>query len=97
MSRYVALINWTDQGVRAAKDTVKRQQQTDAAFAKMGVKLETVLWTQGRYDLVAILEAPDDETVAASMLTLGGSGNVRSETLRAFSAEEMQGVLQRLG
>ncbi len=97
MPRYVALMNWTDQGVRSAKDSVKRRQQAEAAFAKMGVTLETVLWTQGRYDLVAILEAPDDATVAAVMLTLGGQGNLRTETLRAFTGEEMEGVLGRLG
>ena len=97
MPRYVALMNWTDQGVRSAKDTVKRRQQAETAFAKMGITLETVLWTQGRYDLVGIMEAPDDATVAAAMLTLGGQGNLRTETLRAFTAEEMEGVLGRLG
>jgi len=97
MPRYVALMNWTDQGVRTAKDTVKRRQQAEAAFAKMGITLETVLWTQGRYDLVAILEAPDDATVAAAMLTMGGQGNLRTETLRGFTGEEMAGVLGRLG
>ncbi len=97
MSRYVALLNWTDQGVRTAKDSLQRQRQAEAAFAQMGVRLETVLWTQGRYDLVAVAEAPDDETMAAAMLTLAGAGNVRSETLRAFTAEEVGTVLGKLG
>jgi len=97
MPRYVALMNWTDQGVRSAKDSLKRRQQAEESFAKMGITLETVLWTQGRYDLVGIMEAPDDATVAAAMLNLGGQGNLRTETMRAFSAEEMEGVLGRLG
>ena len=97
MPRYVALLNWTDQGVRTAKDSRQRQRQSEAAFAQVGVRLETVLWTQGRYDLVALAEAPDDETMAAAMLSLAGAGNVRSETLRAFDAEEMGTVLGKLG
>lgn len=97
MPRYVGLMNWTDQGIRSAKDTVKRRRQVEESFAKMGITLETVLWTQGRYDLVGIMEAPDDATVAAAMLTVGGQGNLRTETMRAFSAEEMEGVLGRLG
>jgi uncharacterized protein with GYD domain len=97
MPRYVGLFNWTDQGVKTAKDTVGRQKQSEEAFAKMGLTLQTVLWTQGRYDLVAVFEAPDDATVAAAMLTLGKAGNVRTETLRGFSAEEMEAVLQRVG
>lgn len=97
MAKYVGLFNWTDQGVKTAKDTIGRQRKTSEAFEKVGLHLETVLWTQGRYDLVAVFEAPDDATVAAAMLTLGKAGNVRTETLRGFSAEEMQGILERVG
>ena len=97
MPRYVALMNWTDQGVRSAKDTVTRRRQAEEGFAKAGIRLETVLWTQGRYDLIAISEAPDDATVAAAMLTLAGQGNLRTETMRAFDAAEMQGIVDRLG
>ena len=97
MPRYVALMSWTDQGVRAAKDTVKRRQQAEAGLAEAGVRLETTLWTQGRYDIVAVLEAPDDATLAAAVLRLAGQGNLRTETLRAFDAAEMQGVVDRLG
>ncbi len=64
---------------------------------QMGVTLQTILWTQGRYDLVAVFEAPDEETVAAAMLGLAAQGNLRTETLRAFTAEEMGRVLQKLG
>ena len=97
MPRYVALMSWTDQGVRAAKDTVNRRQQAEADLAKTGVRLETTLWTQGRYDLVGVLEAPDDATLASAVLALAAQGNLRTETLRAFTAEEMQGVLDRIG
>ena len=97
MPQYVGLFNWTDQGVRTARETVQRAEQGRALVEQMGGRLTTILWTQGRYDLVVVFEAPDDETVAAVMLTLGGQGNLRTETLRAFTAEEMGRVLQRLG
>lgn len=97
MAKYVALFNWTDQGIRTASDSVQRVEQARAAFEALGVRLETIYWTQGRYDFVGVLDAPDDEAVAAAMLQLARLGNVRSETLRAFTAEEMQGIFQRLG
>jgi uncharacterized protein with GYD domain len=97
MAKYVVLINWTDQGVRSAKDTVTRFEQNREAMRQMGVTIETVFWTLGRYDLVGILDAPDDQTVATGLLRLAGLGNVRTEALRAFTVEEMGGMVQRLG
>ena len=96
MAKYVALVNWTDQGVRNAKDTVKRFEQARDAFQQKGVSFDSVFWTLGRYDMVAILDAPDDETIAATLLQLGAAGNVSTETLRAFSADEMGLILQQL-
>jgi uncharacterized protein with GYD domain len=62
----------------------------------MGVKLETTVWTMGRYDIVAFIEAPDDETLSAALLRLAGTGNLRTETMRAFTAEEMGRIVQNL-
>src|SRR5687767_7612560 len=97
MPRYVALMNWTDQGVRNAKDTVRRYEEASAALAAVGVTIETIFWTQGRYDIVSVAEAPDDETLATALLRLAGQGNLRTETLRAFSVEEMGRIAQKLG
>ena len=97
MPHYVVLMNWTDQGIRQAADTVQRAEQARQLIAQAGGNLTTVLWTQGRYDVVGIVEAPDDETAAAITLRLGGQGNLRSETLRAFTAEEMRGILGNAG
>jgi uncharacterized protein with GYD domain len=96
MAKYVVLVNFTDQGVRTAKDTVKRFEQARDAFQKKNVSFDNVYWTLGRHDIVAILDAPDDETIAAALLQLGAAGNVNTETLRAFTAEEMGGILQQL-
>ena len=97
MAKYVVLINWTEQGVRNAKETVTRFEQNRDAMRQMGVTLETVLWTLGRYDLVGIVDAPDDQTLTAALLRTAGAGNLRTETLRAFTAEEMSGIVRHLG
>ena len=96
MPTYVALMNWTEQGIRNVKDTVNRRQASQQALDQMGVRITATYWTQGAYDLVAIFEAPDDETASAGLLGLAMQGNLRTQTLRAYSAEEMQAILQKL-
>jgi uncharacterized protein with GYD domain len=97
MARYVVLFDWTDQGVRDAKDTVQRVGQARGAFQEKGITIEQVYWTMGHHDLVAVLTAPDDATLSAALLRLAGAGNVRSKTLRAFDETEMGGILVQLG
>ena len=96
MPTYVSLIRWTDQGIRAAKDTMSRYEQARAQVERMGGRLTSTYWTQGSYDIVVISEFPDEETAMAFLLALGSQGNLRTETLRAFSAEEMQRVFQKM-
>jgi uncharacterized protein with GYD domain len=96
MLRYVALVNWTDQGIRNVKESTKRAEQTRQMVEQMGGRM-TLYWTQGRYDMVAIIEAPDEETASAMALRIGSAGNVRSETMRAFDATEMGRILGKLG
>jgi len=97
MPTYVVLMNWTDQGVRTVKDTVQRREQADALAERHATRIEQVYWTVGPYDIVAILDAPDDESATAVMLELSSGGNLRTTTLRAYDREEMSGILQRLG
>ncbi len=97
MPSYVTLMNWTDQGVRTATETVQRRDQADALAQKYGARIEQVYWTIGPYDIVAIIEAPDDESATAMLLELGSQGNLRTTTLRAYDREEMSGIIQRLG
>jgi len=92
---YVALMNWTDQGIRNFKDTVDRAEAAEAAFAQAGVTFTSLYWTVGQYDIVATVDAPDSETLAAALLRLGAQGNLRSTTLRAFTADEMKGVIAK--
>lgn len=88
MAHYVVLINFTEQGVKTIKDVSKRQAAARQAFEKAGGKLDQVYLTMGSYDAVAIVEAPNDEAAAAVLLSLGGLGNVRTTTLRAFTEAE---------
>ncbi len=97
MPTYVTLMNWTDQGIRTVRDTVDRSEQADALAEKHGARIEQVYWTVGQYDIVVLVEAPDDESVTAMLLELGSAGNLRTTTLRAYDHEEMSGILQRLG
>ena len=84
MPTYVILMNWTDQGVRVDRDTVRRREQGDALAEKHGARIVHVYWTMGHYDIVTVIEAPDDESITAMMLELTAAGNIRTTTLRAF-------------
>jgi uncharacterized protein with GYD domain len=97
MAQYVYLVKFTQQGIANAKDTVQRAEAFKAMAQSMGGSVSTLLWTLGKYDLVCILEAPDDETAAAISLKIAGLGNVRPMTMRAFSAEEAGTIIGKLG
>jgi uncharacterized protein with GYD domain len=96
MPAYAVLINFTDQGVRNVKSSVQRARAAAKAAEAGGGRFIGVWWTLGQYDAVAIIEAPDDETITQALLATGMQGNVRTTTMRAFSEEEMEGILQRL-
>ena len=96
MATYIALSNFTDQGIRSAKDTTKRFEAVKEMGKKFGVSVKDIYWTIGSYDLVGIFDAPDDASFTAFALTIGMGGNIRTQTLRGFSKDEMNGVLARL-
>ena len=85
MPTYVMLANFTDQGIRNIKDSPKRADAFKNSAKKAGATVKEVFWTLGQYDVVAIVEAPDDVTMTALGLATGKLGNVRTQTLRAFS------------
>ena len=96
MPTYIVLGQFTDQGVRNVKDTSKRADAAKELAKKLGAKVLDLYWTIGRYDLALILDAPDDETMVAFGLSAGKLGNVRTETLRAFSQAEINQILKRV-
>lgn len=97
MPTYVALISFTDQGVRNIKDTVSRAQTAKALAKKMGGELKGLYWTQGGYDLVSISEFPDDITGMAFLGAIGSQGNLRTTTMRALTEEEMTQAIGKMG
>lgn len=96
MATYVVLVHWTEQGVKNAKDTVERAQAFRKDLERRGGKLNSIFWTQGKYDIVLVIETPDDETAMAALLAVGGLGNVRTETLHAFNENEMTSILRKV-
>lgn len=96
MAKYILLVNWTDQGVRNVKDSPKRLEAARKLAETAGAKLGDFYMTMGGYDMVVHLEASDDAAVAKFVLNLAGAGNVRTQTLKAFSEDEYRKILSAL-
>jgi uncharacterized protein with GYD domain len=96
MAMYMSLLQFTDQGIRNVKDTIKRATSATREAEKMGAKVTEAFWTMGAYDLVLLIDAPDDETVSAFSVKLGSLGNVKSQTMRAFRRAEMETILAKI-
>ena len=96
MAMYVVLANFTDQGVRNVKDTVKRAESFRELAKSSGATVKDIYWTLGQYDIVATVDAPDDMVITALGLTLAKAGNVRTQTLRAFSPADMGAIVSKV-
>lgn len=96
MVTYIVLANFTDQGVRNVKDSPKRADAFKEMAKTFGVTVKEIVWTQGRYDVVTVLEAPDEAAAMSLSLSLSALGNVRTETLRAFSAADMTKIVGKM-
>jgi uncharacterized protein with GYD domain len=96
MATFVMLVSFTDQGVRNIKETTKRADSFKQMAEKVGVTVRDIYWTLGQYDAVAIGEAPDDETATAVALSIGSLGNIRTQTLPAFSRNEMDAIIKKM-
>jgi uncharacterized protein with GYD domain len=93
---YVSLLTYTEQGLKGIKEAPQRVKMQRERVQQAGGKLIAIWWTQGQYDAVAITEFPDDDTAMAILFALGGQGNVRSQTLRAFSEDDLGRILGKL-
>ena len=96
MPIYITLGSFTEKGLSAIKDTVKRSEAFKAQAKKMGANVKEIYWTQGAHDIVTIIEAPDDTVASALMLSVSKLGNVNGQTLRGFSAAEMEKILDKV-
>lgn len=97
MATYIALLKFTDQGIRSVKDTVKRAEAFKEKAKKSGITVKETYWVTGRYDAISIVEAADDMAATALALSLGVTGNVHTETMRAFGVAEMKHILEKMG
>ena len=96
MPTYVMLTRFTEQGIRNIKESPKRAEAFRGLCDKLGAKVKDIYWTMGRYDIVVIVEAPDEVAMEAILYSVGSLGNVRTETLRAFTAQEASQALAKL-
>ncbi len=96
MALYAVLANFTDQGSRNVRETTHRAEAVEAAARKAGVTVKSIVWTLGAYDLVCQFEAPDDATITAFGLAIGMQGNVRTQSMRSYTRDEMNAILARL-
>ena len=96
MATYVVLVNFTDQGIRNVKQTTERAKAITTVGSKLGIKVKETYWTMGACDAVLIADAPNDEAMTTLALSLGSLGNVRTQTMRAYSADEMNKILAKV-
>jgi len=96
MATYVILSKFTDQGIRNIKNTSQRASQVAEMAKSFGCEMTSIYWTLGEYDLVATVTAPDDQSLCAFGLAIGAAGNVHTQTLRAFTKDELGAILAKL-
>src|SRR5207248_9951527 len=96
MATFITTMHFTEQGIKGVRDTCDRAAAFKATAKKMGIKVTGIYWTLGAFDGLIVLEAPDEQTATAALLQLGSLGNLRTQTVRAFDAAEMQKIIGRL-
>jgi uncharacterized protein with GYD domain len=96
MATYVTLIRFTEKGAKNFKDTCKRAADFKTSAKKLGIEVKETYWCMGRFDGVLIFDAPDDETATAGLLSLSALNNVTTQTLRSFTASEMNKILGKV-
>ncbi len=96
MALYIVLANFTEQGIRNVKDSPKRAEAFESMAKKCGATVKDLFWTLGQYDIVAVLEAPDDISITSLGLSSGALGNVRTQTLRAFTQADIKSILGKM-
>lgn len=95
MATFITLVSFTDQGVKNIKDSPARFEAFRSMAEGLGVAVKSVFWTMGSFDMVVTVEGPE-EAAAAVLMKVGSLGNVRSQTLRGFTADEMNQILTRM-
>ena len=97
MATHIVLMSWTDQGIKDFQGSPSRADVGREEMEKLGVSRREIYWTIGPYDVVIIVDAPDEESLAAALLRIGAAGNVRTTTLRAFTRDEFTRIVTKTG
>jgi uncharacterized protein with GYD domain len=97
VATFITLLNWTDQGIKNFRESGKRADAFAELVQKNGGSVKGIYWTLGEYDIVAIVEAPDSETLTAMLLQTGAVGNVRTTTLEAFDRDALDRIVAKAG
>ena len=96
MPTYILLTNWTEQGIKNVKDSPKRLDSARKTIEAAGGKIVASYLTMGKYDLVHIVESPDDKTAATLALKAASGGNIRTETLKAFTETYFRKIIDNI-
>ena len=96
MPTYISLVQFTDKGIQAVQETTRRVADWAAKVQSLGVRIKEMYWTLGSYDQVCVFDAPDDETAASVLLAADMLGNIRTQTMRAFTTPEMEKILAKV-
>ena len=96
MPTYFIQSQWTDQGIRSVKDSAKRLDLGKKKLKDMGGEIKAVYLTMGAFDMVAVVEVPNDATLAAYAMWLGSEGNIRTQTVKAFTEDEYRRIIGEL-
>src|SRR4030095_2998963 len=96
MPTYSSWVQFTDKGIQAAKETTHRVADWASKVQSRGVSIREMYWTLGQYNQVCLFDAPDDETAASVLLAADILGNIRTQTLRAFTASDMEEILGKV-
>lgn len=96
MATYIVLMNYTDQGIRAVKQSPERRKAAIATAEKLGIEIKAAYLTMGAYDVVIVADAQNDEAVTTWALSVGSLGNIRTQTMRAYSADEMDKIFAKI-
>lgn len=96
METYIVLYKFTDQGRKNVKETMSNVSQARAESERRGFTVRGLYWTQGQYDFVAVLDAPNEEAMMAGLFNIAANGNVESETLRAFDEASIRSIIEKM-
>jgi len=96
MVTYVGLMSFTEKGIQNIKGTTQRAAAAKEVAGRFGVNMREIFWTMGDVDMVCVVEAQDEKSLTAFNLAIASQGNVRTQSLRAWTADEMEQILAKM-